>query len=154
MIDLTLLLATPIAKLVLEKFFGAVASKLGEQAITQLPQKVQEKVQQLGQLIWQKGLSQKPNGEALLTEAAAGSTEHQEALKAEIETLLTNDTVLQQSAQQLATEIYQTITIDQDAKNVMNVLGGQGLQVNAKQDQPIIQIQGNPTLNFGVSEKK
>ena len=42
----------------------------------------------------------------------------------------------------------------QEGKNVMNVLGGQGLQVNEKQDQPIIQIQGNPTLNFGVPEKK
>jgi hypothetical protein len=28
----------------------------------------------------------------------------------------------------------------------MNVFGGQGLQVNEKQDQPIIQIQGNPIM--------
>lgn len=42
----------------------------------------------------------------------------------------------------------------QEGQNVMNVFGGQGLQVNEKQDQPIMQIQGNPTLNFGVPEKQ
>ena len=154
MIDLTLLLATPIAKLVLDKFFEGAASKLGEQAIEALPQTVKDSVQRLGQLLWHQGLSQKPNGEALLTEAAAGSVVHQTELKVAIEEML-KDPTLAQNAQQLATEIYQTISIHhQDGKNVMNVFGGQGLQVNEKQDQPIIQIQGNPTLNFGVLEKK
>ncbi|MGA1132300.1 MAG: hypothetical protein ACO31I_08535 [Prochlorotrichaceae cyanobacterium] len=40
MIDLTLLLGTPIAKLVLDKFFEEAASKLGEVAIEALPQQV------------------------------------------------------------------------------------------------------------------
>lgn len=151
--DLTLLLATPIAKLVMEKFFEGASTKLGEQAVALLPQKVKDGVQRLGQLLWQRGLSQKPNSETLLTEAAAGSTVHQEELKAAIDSVLA-DPNLAQEAQKITTEIYQTITIDQEGKNVMNVLGGQGLQVNEKQDQPIIQIQGNPTLNFGVSEKK
>lgn len=153
MLNLTLLLATPIAKLVMEKFFEGAATKLGDQAVELLPQKVKDGVQRLGQLLWQRGLSQKPNSETLLTEAAAGSTVHQQELKAAIDAVLA-DPNLAQEAQQIATEIYQTITIDQEGKNVMNVLGGQGLQVNEKQDQPIIQIQGNPTLNFGVSEKK
>jgi len=153
MLDLTLLLATPIAKLVLEKFFEGAASKLGEQTIDRLPQQVKDTVQRLGQLIWHRGLSQKPNSEALLTEAAAGSMAHQAQLQGAIEEML-QDPDLAQTAKQLATEIYQTINITQEGKNVMNVLGGQGLQVNEKQDQPIIQIQGNPTLNFGVSEKK
>ena len=153
MLDLTLLLATPIAKLVLEKFFEGAASKLGEQTIEALPPKVKDAVQRLGQLIWQRGLSQKPNSEALLQAAAEGSTDRQQELKAAIEEVL-QDPDLAQTAKQLATEIYQTINITQEGKNVMNVMGGQGLQVNEKQDQPIIQIQGNPTLNFGVSEKK
>ena len=158
MLDLTLLLATPIAKVVMDKFFEGAASKVGEQAIELLPSKVKEALQRLGQLIWQRGLSQKlsqkPNPEALLTEAAAGSATHQQELKAAIDEVLA-DPNLAQEAQQLATEIYQTITIaHQEGQNVMNVFGGQGLQVNEKQDQPIIQIQGNPTLNFGVPEKK
>lgn len=153
MLDLTLLLATPIAKLVLEKFYEGAATKLGEQAVELLPEKVKGGVQRLGQLIWQRGLSQKPNSEALLQAAAEGSTAHQAQLQGAIEEVL-QDPDLAQTAKQLATEIYQTINITQEGKNVMNVMGGQGLQVNEKQDQPIIQIQGNPTLNFGVSEKK
>ena len=153
MLDLTLLLATPIAKLVLEKFYEGAATKLGEQAVELLPEKVKGGVQRLGQLIWQRGLSQKPNSDALLQAAAEGSTAHQAQLQGAIEEVL-QDPDLAQTAKQLATEIYQTINITQEGKNVMNVMGGQGLQVNEKQDQPIIQIQGNPTLNFGVSEKK
>lgn len=42
---------------------------------------------------------------------------------------------------------------DVNAKNVQQIFGGQGLQVNEKQDQPIIQIQGNPTLHFGKSSQ-
>ncbi|MFZ9739779.1 MAG: hypothetical protein ACO3EZ_17425 [Prochlorotrichaceae cyanobacterium] len=153
MLDLTLLLATPIAKLVLEKFYEGAATKLGEQAVELLPEKVKGGVQRLGQLIWQRGLSQKPNSDALLQAAAEGSTAHQAQLQGAIEEVL-QDPDLAQTAKQLATEIYQTINITQEGKNVMNVMGGQGLQVNEKQDQPIIQIQGNPVLNFGVSEKK
>ena len=114
MLDLTLLLATPIAKVVMDKFFEGAASKVGEQAIELLPSKVKEGVQRLGQLVWQRGLSQKlsqkPNPEALLTEAAAGSATHQQELKAAIDEVLA-DPNLAQEAQQLATEIYQTITI-------------------------------------------
>ena len=153
MLNLTLLLATPIAKVVMDKFFEGAATKLGEQAVELWPAKVQKAVQRLGELIWQRGLSRKPNAEALLTEAAAGSTADQQTLKAAIDEVLADPT-LAQEAQQLATEIYQTISIVQEGKNVMNVLGGQGLQVNEKQDQPILQIQGNPTLYFGSSEKK
>jgi hypothetical protein len=146
MLDLTLWLATPIAQVVMDKFFGSAASKLGEQTIDGLPQKVKDGVQRLGQLLWQRGLSQKPNGEPLLQQAAAGSATHQQELKDAIAEILADSEVMQQ-AQQLATEIHQTITIaHQEGKNQMNVFGGQGLQVNKKQDQPIIQIQGNPIM--------
>ena len=53
MLDLTLWLATPIAQVVMDKFFGSAASKLGEQTIDGLPQKVKDGVQRLGQLLWQ-----------------------------------------------------------------------------------------------------
>jgi hypothetical protein len=54
-----------------------------------------------------------------------------------------------QDIQPLVTEIIQVIQNNVDAKNVQQIFGGQGLMVTEKQDQPIIQIQGNPTLNFG-----
>ena len=123
MLDLTLWLATPIAQVVMDKFFGSAASKLGEQTIDGLPQKVKDGVQRLGQLLWQRGLSQKPNGEALLQQAAAGSATHQQELKDAIAEILADSQVVQQ-AQQLATEIYQTTTIaHQEGENVMNVSG-------------------------------
>jgi len=123
MLDLTLWLATPIAQVVMDKFFGSAASKLGEQTIDGLPQKVKDGVQRLGQLLWQRGLSQKPNGEALLQQAAAGSATHQQELKDAIAEILADSEVMQQ-AQQLATEIHQTITIaHQEGENVMNVSG-------------------------------
>lgn len=123
MLDLTLWLATPIAQVVMDKFFGSAASKLGEQTIDGLPQKVKDGVQRLGQLLWQRGLSQKPNGEALLQQAAAGSVTHQQELKDAIAEILADSQVVQQ-AQQLATEIYQTTTIaHQEGENVMNVSG-------------------------------
>ena len=123
MLDLTLWLATPIAQVVMDKFFGSAASKLGEQTIDGLPQKVKDGVQRLGQLLWQRGLSQKPNGEPLLQQAAAGSATHQQELKDAIAEILADSQVVQQ-AQQLATEIYQTITIaHQEGENVMNVSG-------------------------------
>jgi hypothetical protein len=48
--QLTLLLAAPIAKAILDKFYEGVGSKLGEKAVELLP----EKVKQLGQLVWEK----------------------------------------------------------------------------------------------------
>ena len=55
----------------------------------------------------------------------------------------------------IAQEIHQVVVQfdDVNARNVQQIFGGQGLQVNEKQDQPIIQIQGNPTLHFGKQSK-
>jgi hypothetical protein len=53
--QLTLLLATPIAKAVLDKFYESAGSKLGEKAVELVP----DKVKQLGQLVWDKCLRDK-----------------------------------------------------------------------------------------------
>ena len=57
--------------------------------------------------------------------------------------------------QPIAQEIHQVMVQfdDVNAKNVQQIFGGQGLQVNERQDQPIVQIQGNPTLHFGSPAK-
>ncbi len=143
-----LVLATPIAKAILDKFYEGVGSKLGEKAVELMP----EKVKQLGQLVWNKCLRGKPGRDDLLRKAVNGSAEAQKKLTEYINKALENDSVLQQQAQKLADEIHLEITNNAiQAKNVMNVTGqAQGLQVNDP-NQPVIQVQGNPVFNFGTS---
>jgi hypothetical protein len=146
MLDQLTLLATPIAKAVLEKFYEGVGSQLGKKAVELVP----DKVKQLGQLVWDKCLRRKPGAEETVQQAANGSTEAQQALTEQLQNLLEADNgSLQQDVQPLVAEIVQVIQNNVDAKNVQQIFGGQGLMVNEKQEQPIIQIQGNPTLNFG-----
>lgn len=147
--QLTLLLATPIAKAVLDKFYEGVGSKLGEKAVELLP----EKVKQLGQLVWTKCLRGKPGTDEVLQKAASGSVEDQKRLTEYLHKALESDAALRQETQKIAEEIHQVIQFgDVNAKNVQQIFGGQGLMVTERQEQPIIQIQGNPTLNFGKSD--
>jgi hypothetical protein len=147
--QLTLLLATPIAKAILDKFYEGIGSKLGERAVELLP----DKVKQLGQLVWESLLWGKPNVEVLLQNAVNGTADDQKKLAEYVYERLDTDADLKQEAKTLAAEIHQEIQIgDVKARNVLQVFGGQGLQVNEAQAQPIIQIQGNPTLHFGKSD--
>ena len=148
---LTLTLANPLAKLLVEKFAEGSATKLGELAVEVLPAQIQAQIQKLGQFLWDRGLKDHPQGQILLEEAAQGQAE---GLAAVVDQLLQQHPSLGQEVQPLVQTLCQSLSIEQTGQNVMNVLGGQGLQVNATQEQPIIQIQGNPTLNFGVKEKK
>ncbi|MGA1263431.1 MAG: hypothetical protein ACO331_05920 [Prochlorothrix sp.] len=149
---LTLVLAAPAAKVVLEKFVEGAAAKLGEGAVEQLPAQAKALIQRLGQLLWEGGLQGHPGGPELLTTAEQGQPEQ---LGAAVDDVLQRDAGLEEDVRRLAAELGQLLASLPTATNVMNVShGSQGLMVTATQEQPIIQIQGNPTLNFGVSEKK
>ena len=142
-----LLLATPIAKAILDKFYEGVGSKLGEKAVELMP----EKVEQLGKLIWNKCLRGNSGTDDLLQKAANGSAEEQKKLTEYLHKALENDSELLLQAQKLADEIHLEITNnDIQAKNVMNVTDqGQGVQANAP-NQTVIQVQGNPNINVGT----
>ncbi|WP_204102847.1 MULTISPECIES: hypothetical protein [Spirulina sp. CCY15215] len=143
--QISLVLATPIAKAVLDKFYEGLGSQLGEKAAELFP----EKVKQLGQLLWDKCLSRKNGTETLLSKVANGSAEDRQKLMEYLNEKLESDPFLKQETQTIAEEIYRQIQIDNvSAKNLQQIFDGQGLQVNEKQEQPIIQIQGNPVLNF------
>jgi hypothetical protein len=146
--QLTLLLATPIAKAILDKFYEGVGSKLGEKAVELLP----DKVKQLGQLVWEKCLRGKPGTDNLLEKAAQGSVGDQRKLADYLSKVLEADGTFRQEVQKLAEEIHLEVTQNNiQAKNVMYVTGeAQGLQVNGP-NQPVIQVQGNPTFHFGPS---
>ncbi|MGF1498145.1 MAG: hypothetical protein ACFB8W_15170 [Elainellaceae cyanobacterium] len=99
--QLTLVLATPIAKAILDKFYEGVGGKLGEKAVELIP----DKVKQLGQFVWDRCLRSKLNTDKLLERAANGSTEDQEKLKKYLHKVLDADPTLRQEAQKLAEEI-------------------------------------------------
>jgi len=143
---LTLLLATPITKAVLDKFYEGVGSKLGEKAVELLP----EKVKQLGELVWTKCLRGKPGTDETLQQAANGSIEDQRKLSAYLQQVLETDLTLRQEAQKLAEEIHQVVQFDDvNARNVLQIFGGQGLQVNDPKS-PTIQAGENAKFYFGV----
>lgn len=144
--SLTLLLATPIAKAILDKFYEGAGEELGKKAVELVP----AKVKQLGQLVWDKCLRGKRGADEVVQRAANRSAEAQQKLTEHLhKTLDADGGALQQDVQPLVADIIQVIQNNVDAKNVQQIFGGQGLMVTERQDQPIIQIQGNPTLNFG-----
>ncbi|MBW4468047.1 MAG: hypothetical protein KME07_21690 [Pegethrix bostrychoides GSE-TBD4-15B] len=103
--QITLLLATPIAKAVLDKFYEGIGSELSKKAVEKLP----EKVKQLGKLIWEKCLRGKPGTDQLLQSAAAGSAADQQKLAEYLHTVLDKDASLKAEAQKLAEEIHVNI---------------------------------------------
>ncbi|NEQ49444.1 MAG: hypothetical protein F6K11_04820 [Leptolyngbya sp. SIO3F4] len=150
---LSLTAATAIAKIVLEKFYEGAGEKLGETVVEQ----ASDTVQKLGNLIWEKCFKGKPDDVAQLPEQAAKpeAQAEQQQLATYLGQVLEKDNDLTQEAKKLADEIHQVIVnIDKvEAKNVQQIFsGGQGVLID-KQEQPVIQIQGNPTINFGSKDK-
>ena len=147
---ITVLLATPIAKIILDKLYEGVGSKLGEKVVTAATAPIQK----LGQMVWERCFKGKPGTDKLLEAAAKGA---QPELKQVQEYLLKEmeNPAFVEMVKSIAQEIHQVVVQfdDVNARNVQQIFGGQGLQVNEKQDQPIIQIQGNPTLHFGKQSK-
>lgn len=134
-----------LATLALNKIIEGGAGELGKGLTTG----TMEKVNKLGSMIWER-IKGKPEVEANVTKLAQGDPEAKAIVQGQIDDVLQEgNSPFVQEVRQLVADIYQEIHSDVDAKNVMQIFGGQGLQVNEKQDQPIIQIQGNPTLNFG-----
>lgn len=132
--SLTLLLATPIAKVILDKFYEGVGAKLGEKAVELLP----EKVKQLGQLVWAKCLRGKPGTEETLQQAASGSVEAQQKLTAYLHQVLESDLALKQEAQKLAEEIHLEINND----------FGQMTQINRDQSTGYMTKTGADNTNY------
>ena len=132
--QLTLLLATPIAKAILDKFYEGVGSKLGEKAVELLP----EKVKQLGQLVWAKCLRGKPGTDEMLQKAANGSAADQKKLADYVHQVLESDATLKQEAQKLADEIHLEVNND----------FGQMTQINRDQSTGYQTKTGTDNKNF------
>lgn len=132
--ELTVLLATPIAKAILDKFYEGVGSKLGEKAVELLP----EKVKQLGQLAWDKYVGKQPNAEAVLQKAAEGSIADQEKVTQLLYQALERDPDFFQQAQAIAQEIHLEINND----------FGQMTQINRDHSTGYLTKTGPDNTNF------
>lgn len=145
-----LLLATPIATIILDKLYEGLGSKLGEKAV----EAASASIQKLGQVVWNRCFKGKPGTDKQLEAAAKGSEPELQRIRDYLLKEMENQEFVG-LVQPIAQEIHQVLVQMEsvNAKNVQQIFGGQGLQVNEKQDQPIIQIQGNPTLHFGQSSK-
>jgi len=141
-----LLLATPIAKIILDKLYEGMGSKLGERAV----EAASTSIQTLGQVVWNRCFKGKPETDKQLEAAAKGAEPELTQVRTYLLKEMENPMFVE-AVKPIAQEIHQVIVQIEaiNAKNVQQIYGGQGLQVNEKQEQPIIQIQGNPTLHFG-----
>jgi len=144
-----LLLATPIAQIILNKLYEGAGSKLGEKAISAATVPIQK----LGQVVWDRCFKGKPGADKLLEQAAAGSQPEMEKLKAYLLKAL-EDQQLAQEVEPIAQEIHQVLVQfdDINARNVQPIYGGQGLQVNDPKSQ-VIQTGDHAKFYFGDDAK-
>ena len=149
---LSLAAATAIAKIVLDKFFEGAGEKLEETATnlgSATVTKAHEKIQQLGSLVWQRCFKGKGADVEQLPEKAAEDEAEQQKMAEYLNGVLEQSGEFTDEVKQIAGEIHQVLfeMKDINARNVMQVMGGQGLQVNDPQSQ-VIQAGDNNTFNF------
>jgi hypothetical protein len=134
-----------LGKIVLEKFYEGVSSKLGEKVV----EKALAPIEALGKLLWNRCVLGKPKVEALVAQAEKQDDVAIEKLKEHL-AIAFEDQKLKAEVDSMVQQIDQTIVQFDDiiARNVMNVSGGQGLQVNDPKSQ-VIQTGDNATFNFG-----
>jgi hypothetical protein len=148
---ISLFLATPIAKVILDKFYEGAGTKLGEIAVEKLPGVVKTKIQQLGNLVWKRCLqraSDTEQAQKLLQAAADGLEEAQENLAVGVNQVLEEDADFHKEVEQLATEINQQISIGQmNGGEVWNVFSGGKAQKNEFKNNKG-PIYNNSTINY------
>lgn len=149
-----LLLATPIAKIILDKLYEGMGSKLGEKVV----EAASAPIQKLGQAVWNRCFKGKPGAEKVLEAAAKGSEPELKQVRDYLLKEMENREFVGM-VQPIAQEIHQVIVQmdDVNAKNVQQI-AGDGFQ-NIETEGPILQgIRDSPitftTNNYhGVKPK-
>ncbi|NJN59602.1 MAG: hypothetical protein HC879_20020 [Leptolyngbyaceae cyanobacterium SL_5_9] len=129
---LPLLLATPIAKAILDKFYEGLGTELAKKA-GELPATLIAKVQQLGQVVWEKCLRGKPDTDKLLQAAADNSQPESAAAQTKLTEylykVLESDTSLKQDVKKLADELHFELTqIEDNSSQTQINYGGNNSQ--------------------------
>jgi uncharacterized protein (DUF3084 family) len=153
--SLSLAAASTLAKIVLDKFYAGAGQKLeetakhlGEAAVA----KVNEKIKQLGSLIWQRCFKGKPQDVAQLPEQAAQGNESELHKLAEyLSKVLEQNDEFTAQVKQLAGEIHQVVfeMKDINAQNVQQNFDRQNTQVNAPNTN-VINIGEGSTVHLGI----
>ncbi len=138
-----------LSKIVMDKFYEGVSSKLGEKVV----EKALAPIEALGKLLWNRCVLGKPKIEALVAQAEKKDEVAIKLLKEHLAIAL-EDQKLKAEVEPIVQEIHQTIVQFDDiiARNVQQVSGGQGLQVNDPKSQ-VIQAGDNAKFYFGVEPK-
>lgn len=141
-----LLLATPIAKIILDKLYEGLGSKLGEKAV----ELASAPIQKLGQVVWERCFKGKPGTDKLLEAAAKGSEPELKQIRDYLLKEMEHPEFVSM-VQPIAQEIHQVLVRfdDVNAKNVQQIFDGQGLQVNDPKSQ-VIQAGDNARFYFGT----
>lgn len=142
-----LLLATPIAKIILDKLYEGIGSKLGEKVI----EAAAVPIQKLGQAVWNRCFKGKPGTDKLLEAAAKGSEPELKQIRDYLLKEMENPDFVSM-VKPIGQEIHQVI-VEMDhvnARNVQQIFGGQGLQVNDPKSQ-VIQAGDNAKFYFGAT---
>jgi hypothetical protein len=144
---ISLMLATPIAKIILDKLYESVGSKLGEKAVGA----ASAPIQKLGQAVWNRCFKGKPGTDQVLEAAAKGSEPELKQIRDYLWQEM-EDPEFVSMVQPLAQEIHQVIVQfdDVNARNSMQVSGGEGFQNNDSQ-APILQGVHNSPININYN---
>jgi hypothetical protein len=150
--QITLSLATPIARIILDKLYEGIGSKLGEKVV----EAAAEPIKKLGQAVWNRCFKEQPGTQKVLGAAAQGSApalqQIRESLLKEME-----HPEFMGMVQPIAQEIHQVI-VQMDEVNARNVqqIARDGFQ-NIETQGTIIQgVTGSPitiTTNNNYSDK-
>jgi hypothetical protein len=142
---ITSFLATPIAKIILDKLYEGTGNKLGEKIV----ELASAPIQRLGQAVWNWCFKGKPRANQVLEAAAKGDESKLQQIRDYLLKEMENPEFVS-LVQPMAEEIHQVMveTENVNAKNIQQNFGENNLQVN-EPTSPVIQATGdNNTFNF------
>ncbi|MBE9064387.1 hypothetical protein [cf. Phormidesmis sp. LEGE 11477] len=147
MIDqLTVTLAIPIVKVILDKLYEGAGSKLGEKAV----ELAAVHIQKLGQIVWNRCFKGRPGSDEVLVAAAEGVEPALQQMRDSLLFELEKPDFINM-VEPIVQEIHRTIVqVDNtSARNLQQNFGGQGLQVNNPNSQ-VVQAGDNNTFTFNT----
>ncbi|MCY7406543.1 MAG: globin [Alkalinema sp. CAN_BIN05] len=134
---ITTTISVILSKIVLDKFYEGVSSKLGEKVV----EKALAPIEALGKLLWNRCFKGKPETKQLLDKAELNDAQAIETLKSYLAKALENPQ-LKAEVERIVQQIHQTIVQmdDVNAKNAQQIFGGTGQQFNNENiDAPVQQ---------------
>lgn len=139
--------AAAVLSYALPKLLDASIAKIGES----LTEGSLNRIKQLGEQLLQKirmRFQKHPEANKVLVAAEQGSKDDIQKLENYLQGILEREPAFVEELQPIVQEIEQTIKIEApNARNIQQVSGGQGLQVNDPQ-APVIQAGDHNTFNF------